>query len=325
MRITVIGGTGHIGTYLVPRLVRAGHEVTSISRGEREPYRPDGTWDSVETVTVDRWAAEDRGEFGEIVRDADPDVVVDLICFERESAESLVEALRGEIRHFLHCGTLWVHGPAEVVPTTEDQPRSREPLGAYGRKKVEIEAFLHEEARRNGFPATVLHPGHITGPGWVPLSPAGNGDLDVFQRLADGKQVALPNFGLETVHHVHADDVAQSFQRAIERRSVAVGESFNVASPSALTLRGYARAVSEWFGHEPSITFHPWPAWAARPEYDADAVASTETHVRYSPNASIEKARELLGYDPRYSSLQAVREAVEALVEEGEIDAEFGG
>ena len=39
-RVVVIGATGHVGTYLVPRLVRAGHEVVALSRGEREPYRP---------------------------------------------------------------------------------------------------------------------------------------------------------------------------------------------------------------------------------------------------------------------------------------------
>ena len=32
-RVIVIGATGHIGTYLVPRLVRGGHEVTAVSRG----------------------------------------------------------------------------------------------------------------------------------------------------------------------------------------------------------------------------------------------------------------------------------------------------
>ena len=35
MRIVVIGGSGHVGTFLIPRLVRAGHEVVSISRGQR--------------------------------------------------------------------------------------------------------------------------------------------------------------------------------------------------------------------------------------------------------------------------------------------------
>lgn len=31
-RVVVIGATGHIGTYLVPRLVDRGHEVIAVSR-----------------------------------------------------------------------------------------------------------------------------------------------------------------------------------------------------------------------------------------------------------------------------------------------------
>ena len=34
-RVVVIGATGHIGSYLVPRLVRGGHEVIAMSRGIR--------------------------------------------------------------------------------------------------------------------------------------------------------------------------------------------------------------------------------------------------------------------------------------------------
>lgn len=322
MRVTVIGATGHIGTYLVPRLVRAGHDVVAVSRGQRDPYQDDGAWSAVESVEIDREAAEERGDFGEAVLETDPDVVVDLICFEPESAAALVEALRGEIQHLLHCGTVWVHGPSDVVPTTEDEPRTRRPLGEYGRKKAAIEEYLLDEARRNGVPATVLHPGHIVGPGWEPLNPAGNFDPDVFSRLARGEEVALPNFGLETVHHVHADDVAQAFQRAIENWSAAVGESFHTVSPRALTLRGYAEAVAGWFGQEANLTYLPFEEWAERPEYDEDAVAATEEHISYSPNASIEKARDLLGYEPRYTSLEATREAVDALVEAGKVETE---
>ena len=35
MCIAVIGGSGHVGSFLVPRLVRAGHEVLNLSRGAR--------------------------------------------------------------------------------------------------------------------------------------------------------------------------------------------------------------------------------------------------------------------------------------------------
>ena len=63
----------------------------------------------------------------------------------------------------------------------------------------------------------LLHPGHIVGPGWVPVNPAGNLELSVFERLVTGQELALPNLGMETLHHVHADDVAQAFALAIER------------------------------------------------------------------------------------------------------------
>ncbi|HIQ05374.1 MAG TPA: NAD(P)-dependent oxidoreductase [Anaerolineae bacterium] len=39
MRVVIIGGTGHVGTYLVPRLVEAGHEVISLSRGHAAGLR----------------------------------------------------------------------------------------------------------------------------------------------------------------------------------------------------------------------------------------------------------------------------------------------
>ena len=42
-------------------------------------------------------------------------------------------------------------------------------------------------------------------------------------------------------------------------------------------------------------------------------------HVARSPCASIEKSRRLIGYNPRYSSIEAVKEAVESLVAAGRI------
>jgi uncharacterized protein YbjT (DUF2867 family) len=32
MRVLVTGGTGHIGSYIIPKLITAGHEVTSLVR-----------------------------------------------------------------------------------------------------------------------------------------------------------------------------------------------------------------------------------------------------------------------------------------------------
>src|SRR6478752_784092 len=149
-RIVVIGATGHVGTYLVPRLVRAGHEVVALSRGTREPYLSAPEWRHVERVIVDR------------------------VCFTPESARQLVDALRPTRPLLIHCGTIWVHGPVARVPVTEDEPRTA--FGEYGTGKAAIEALLHRETIAGGVPSVVQHPGHISGP-WSSITPAGNLDL----------------------------------------------------------------------------------------------------------------------------------------------------
>ncbi|WP_314174920.1 NAD-dependent epimerase/dehydratase family protein [Streptomyces winkii] len=315
MKVAVLGGSGHVGSFLVPRLVDEGHDVVVVSRGQRQPYRPHGAWRHVTTVTLDREESEADGSFGPAVAELDADVVIDMICFREESARQLVRALAGRVRHFLHCGTIWVYGPSGQVPAPESEPRR--PLEEYGRGKAAIEAYLLDEAHRNGFPATLVHPGHITGPGWVPINPAGNLNLGVFQALADGAEVALPNLGMETLHHVHADDVAQVFTAAMANRSAAVGESFHAVAPTAVTLRGYAEAAAGWFGQEPRLEFLPWERWSAT--VDEGDAAATWSHIAHSPHRSMDKARRLLGHRPRYTALEAIEEAVEALVADGRI------
>jgi len=317
MKVVVVGATGHIGSYLVPRLVADGHEVVALSRGERRPYLEHRAWEQVESVQVDRVAEEALGTFGEHVASMRPDAVVDLLCLTVPSGRQLLEALVPIGSYLLHCGTIWVHGSAVEVPVTEDVVRR--PLGDYGVQKAAIEELLLDEARRGTVRCTVLHPGHIVGPGWVPVNPVGNASLEVFNRLAKGEEVALPNFGLETVHHVHADDVAQAFVKALAHPAAASGESFHVVSGRAVTLRGYAESVAQWFGQPARLSFQPWETWAAAWE-PADAQVTWE-HIIRSPSMSIDKAARILGYCPRFSSLEAIFESLMWLVDNGKVDA----
>jgi nucleoside-diphosphate-sugar epimerase len=305
LRTVIIGATGHIGTWLVPRLVNEGHEVVAVSRGARRPYHESPEWQSVEHVTLDRNAAERDGSFGKAIAALRGDAVVDLICFDVHSAAHLVDAVRDRIEIFVHCGSLWVHGVPKERPYDESAPR--EPFGDYGIRKAQIERFLLDEAR-NGFPASVLHPGHITGPGWNPINPAGNLDTSVFDSLARGDTVALPDDGTATLQHVHADDVAQAFALALSHREVAIGQAFHVAAAEPVTLRGYAEAAASWFGRTANLDFLPWDEWRTTvSERDAEI---TLDHVLHSPHASIDKARIALGFEPQYTAVAAAREAV---------------
>jgi len=314
-RVVVIGATGHIGSYLVPRLVRGGHEVVAISRGSRRPYHPSRQWDAVTTISADREAEDAAGTFGTRIAGLHPDVVIDLICFTAASAGQLVDALRTSRPLLLHCGTIWVHGPALRVPVTEDEPRTA--YGDYGTGKAAIEALLHRETLAGGVPAVVLHPGHISGPGWPVITPAGNLDPAVWTCLATGRTLALPDHGLGVLHHVHADDVAQAFELALSRPA-AIGASFHVVAGQAMTLRGLAAGVASWFGREPVLEFVEWAEFSRRvPGEHAEA---TREHTVRSITASIDRAAGVLGYAPRYSSLEALHEALTWLVANGQAD-----
>lgn len=310
-KVVIIGGAGHVGTYLVPRLVEAGFEVVNISRGQARPYTPHPAWARVRQVAMDRAAEEAAGHFGRMIAALNADIVIDMICFTPESNAQLAVALAGKVSHFISIGTIWVHGFPETAPTRESDPRR--PFGSYGVMKSLIEDDLLARARRGDLPATVIRPGHIVGPGWAPLNPAGHFNPQVFRDIEAGKPLVLPNFGLETVHHVHADDVAQAVMGAISHWGGSVGEAFNAVSPAAVTLRHYAEAMYRFWGQVPQVSYLPFDQWreTVSPE---EAQASWE-HIARSPCHSIEKGARLIGYVPRYTSLQAVQEAMGRLPE----------
>lgn len=312
MKVVVIGGSGHIGTYLVPKLVRQDHQVTMISRGNREPYIKDWAWDKAEHVALDR---SSDPLFAQKVAEMNADVVIDLICFKVDEVKEMVEALKEtDLSHYLYCSTIWTHGRAETIPV--DPNGEKHPMDEYGRQKYESEKYLLNEYRGNGFPATMISPGQICGPGWSIINPLGHGDDKVFQAIADGKEISLPNLGMETLHPVHGEDIAQMFVDAMTHRTQALGENFYAVSEESLTLYGYTMTMYRFFNQEPSITFLSWDKWV---DYVDDERLSSISyyHLARSGHFSIEKAKTLLGFRPRYSAVQVVESAVQSYIDRG--------
>jgi nucleoside-diphosphate-sugar epimerase len=73
--------------------------------------------------------------------------------------------------------------------------------------------------------------------------------------------------------------------------------------------------VAGWFGHPAQIDFVDWPEFERR--VGEEHAAATREHVARSVAASIDRAREVLGYAPRYSSLEALHEALEWMIAVG--------
>lgn len=96
--------------------------------------------------------------------------------------------------------------------------------------------------------------------------------------------------------------------KSIQFRENAVGQAFHVLSPKALTMKGYAEKAASWYGRKANLQFLPWKEWKETvSEYDA---IITWDHLIHSMSGSIDKARRLISYEPRYTSLAAIYEAV---------------
>lgn len=170
----------------------------------------------------------------------------------------------------------------------------------------------------------MVHPGQISGPGWLIINPLGNITTEVFERIARGEEVLLPNFGMEELDHVHAYDVAQVFALAVSHRSQALGEIVNAVADESLTTYGYAEAMFRFFGREPAIGLRGWERWVEETGVSQANAETTSLHLARSGHLSNDKARRLLGLEPQYTTLPTVELAVASYVERGVIEVPQG-
>lgn len=309
----VIGASGHAGSFITPRLVRDGYRVISLSRGNRTPYTIDmPEWKETETVRFDRAALEAEGNFGRLIAEYRPDVVCDTIAYTPEQTIQLCESLSSGT-HLIQLGTIWVYGYKLEVPVTEDHPRTSK--DDYGVLKTQIEDYLMERTAAGKIRATVIQPGHISGRGWLPINPQGNLNPKVYESIIRGEEVVLPDDGQSTLHHVHARDVAGLVSACLKNPQESAGQTFHATTVRAVTLTGFAELLYRRFGHTPQIRYCPWEMLKDQlSKSDADI---TENHMQHSPACSMEKAEKMLGFIPRYTTIETVMDSLSWQIENG--------
>lgn len=312
MKVIVIGAYGHIGTYLIPRLVKEGYEVIAISRGLSQPYHQHHAWKQVQHISMDR---KKDPLFAKKIADMHPDIVIDLINFHLNDTKQIVAALKSiPFTQYIFCSSIWAHGRSKHLPA--DPNDEKFPLDDYGIQKYQSELYLKQEFQNNGFPATIIMPGQISGPGWLIINPYGNTNTDVIEKVAHGKTIYLPNWGMETLHHVHADDVAQMFIKAIQHKDQVLGQSFHAVSDHSITLYGYASLLYEFFHQKEDIQFLPWNQWCSYVNRQ-DEIDHTYYHIARSGYYSIENAKKLMDYSPQYSIEDTIRICMESYIKKG--------
>ena len=133
MHVVIVGGTGNISVSIVELLLQQGHEVTCFNRGQKGKV-PDGA----RLLVGDR---KNRAEFEATMQHERFDVAIDMICFNRDDAESDLRAFQG-VEQFIQCSSVMSYGKPDVwMPVTEDHPI--QPDTPYGQGKAEADhAFM---------------------------------------------------------------------------------------------------------------------------------------------------------------------------------------
>src|SRR4030095_9682661 len=126
MKVLIIGGTRFIGLRVVCRLIEEGHEVTVFHRGQTNSPIPT----EVKEITGDRRdLAGFTSEFAQIA----PAVVLDMICYNEQEAETLMNTFRGVPRRFIVASSMDVYraygcllglesAAPDPMPLEEDSP-----------------------------------------------------------------------------------------------------------------------------------------------------------------------------------------------------------
>src|SRR3989338_3747451 len=159
VRILVSGGAGYVGSALVPKLLKKGHEVIVFDtfwywESPQEFLEKTGLQGN-KKVKVIKGDLRNRDEVKEAVRGAD--TVIQLASISNDPSSSLdeefthsvnydgniniiEESKKAGVKRFIYASSASVYGVKEEPDVTEDM--DLEPLTQYSRLKAEIENYL---------------------------------------------------------------------------------------------------------------------------------------------------------------------------------------
>lgn len=231
----VVGGSGLISRGIVEHLLTRGAQVTVYNRGQRAHSLPP----EVKQIVGDR---SDRRAFEHTFERARHDVVIDMICFSPEDAESTVRAFGGRCAQLQFCSTVCTYGVETPAHVLIDEASPQRPTTPYARDKVACERLLEEAAVNERFALTIVRPSHTYGPG-APLIDQLEGDGPTWDRVARGLPVLLASDGLGLWQSTHRDDCGKLFAHAA-LNPITYGQAYNATRPQIFTWRDYYRQAA---------------------------------------------------------------------------------
>jgi len=208
-------------------------------------------------------------------------------------------ALDTGVERLVYVSSSMVFERAEVFPTPEDYlPQCPVPLSAYGYSKLTGEVYCRAAHEEHGLPFTICRPFNAYGPGELPDAEPGIAHAvpDLIEKVLSGLR-PLPIFGSgeQTRTLTHVDDIADGIVTAMASPA-GLNEDFNISASREMSVAEIARVIWEACGEDPE-------------EFELEHLPTFAVDVqRRWP--SVDKARELLGWEARISVEQGIAATV---------------
>jgi UDP-glucose 4-epimerase len=308
----VTGGAGFIGSHLVDDLLRAGHAVRILDdfstglRGNLAQHA--GIVEIVEGSLTDPLSVElavrgvgtvyHLGALASVARSVESPAVSHAAC--ATGTVLLLDAARkAGVRRVVYAASSSAYGgvTGDVGQTEDILPRAKSP---YAAAKLAGEFYMQAFAATYGIEAVSVRFFNIFGPRQRADSPY-SGVIALFAAaMLRGEPPTVHGDGLQSRDFTFVANAVQALRKAAEAdATVASGNVYNVGTGRSVTVLDLVNALNAILGKKLSPTFAP----------------SRAGDVRFS-RADISRTRRDLGYDPKVTFEDGLRQTVQWYIDE---------
>jgi nucleoside-diphosphate-sugar epimerase len=300
----VTGGAGFIGSNIVRRLIADGEKVRVLddySTGKRENLAGLKGLEIIEGSLTDIRAVREALAGVEFVlhQGAIPSVprsVADPLLSNEANVSGtltlLVEARSAGVKRVVFAASSSAYGDTEILPKVETMPA--DPLSPYAVGKYSGELYARVFADIYGLETVSLRYFNIFGPFQDPASEYAAVIPKFIQSMLKDEAPTIYGDGEQSRDFTYIDNAVEANLLACKSKTVGRGEVINVACGERYTLNELVAALNEILGTEISPIY----------------TESKPGDVKHSL-ATIERAKELLGYEVKVDFREGLRRTVE--------------
>jgi UDP-glucose 4-epimerase len=265
MRCTIFGGGGFIGSAIVDRLLRDGHQLRIFERPRVDPYRKFLDSEKVDWVTGDLLSVHDVGAAIDgsdavihlvsttLPKSSNDDPIYDVqtnLVATLQLLNAMVAKKVGKIIFISSGGT--IYGRPRYVPVDEAHPT--DPEVSYGIVKLAIEKYLLMYERQHGIKTAILR---VTNPfGERQRIETAQGAVGAFlHRALRGEPIEIWGDGSVTRDYVYIGDVVQAFASALTYSGTQ--SVFNISSGVGTSLNELIALLEKLLGRPIERRYFP--------------------------------------------------------------------